>query len=57
MKKKHKKKLIKLLATLITTLIVTGVGYYKSTFEQEVNEQILAKPRNRRNVRGIRSII
>lgn len=57
MKKKHKKKLMKLLATLITMLVVTGVGYYKSTFEPEVNEQILAKPRNGRNIRGIRSII
>ena len=57
MKKKHKKILMKLLATLITMLVVTGVGYYKSTFEPEVNEQILAKPRNGRNIRGIRSII
>lgn len=57
MKKKHKKKLIKLLATLITMLIVTGVGYFQSSFEKEANEQILAKPRNGRNIRGIRSII
>ena len=57
MKKKHKKKLMKLLSTLITMLVVTVVGYYKVNFEQEVNEQILAKPRNGRNIRSIRSII
>ena len=57
MKKKQQKKLIKLLATMITMLIVTGVGYYKSTFEQEINDQILDNPRNRSNVRSIKSII
>lgn len=57
MNKKHKKRLMKLLSTLITMLVVTGVGYYKSTFKQEVNEQILAKPRNARKFRSIRKII
>lgn len=50
MKNKHKKKLIKILATLIMMLIVTVVGYFKGTFEQEVGEQILAKPRNTRSI-------
>ena len=43
MKKKHKKKLIKLLTTLILMLIVTIGGYFRSEFIDE-NEQILAKP-------------
>lgn len=43
MKKKHKKKLMKLLVSLILMAVVTAVGYLRSTFEDE-NEQILAKP-------------
>ena len=54
MKKKHKKQLTKLLVSLILMLVVTIAGYFRSTFGEE---QILANPRNRSNVRGTRSII
>jgi len=43
MKKKHKKQLMKLLVSLILMLVVTVVGYFKNTLNNEV-EQILAKP-------------
>lgn len=43
MKKKHKKKLIKLLVSLILMLVVTIAGYFRSIFEDE-GKQILAKP-------------
>lgn len=50
MKRKDEKKLMKLIASLIMMLLVTAVGYYKSVFEQEAREQILAKPRNTRSI-------
>lgn len=43
MKKKHKKKLIKLLTTLILMLVVTVVGFLEDKFNDE-GEEILAKP-------------
>lgn len=51
MKKKHKKKLMKLLVSLILMLVVTIAGYFRSTLEDEV-EPILAKP-----IRNTSSII
>ncbi len=50
MKKKHKKKLINLIVSMIVMLVVTGVGYFQSTFEEEAKGQALAKPRNARGI-------
>ena len=50
MKKSQKKKLTNLLVSLILMLIVTVVGYFKGEFEENTNEQILAKPRNTRDI-------
>lgn len=48
MKNKHKKKIVKLLTSLILMLIVTIVGYFKAEYEDNTNEEILAKPRHAR---------
>ena len=41
-----KKKLIKFFVSLLTMIVVTIVGYLKSEFDRDPNEEILAKPRN-----------